>query len=53
MLIEGEEHLALIENTAQTHSFLKSLGFPDLQIHHAILTQVYVKSETDRPYKNG
>jgi len=33
---EGEEHLALIENTVQTRSFLKSLGFPDLQIHHAI-----------------
>ena len=33
---EGAEHLALIENTVQTRSFLKSLGFPDLQIHHAI-----------------
>jgi len=28
--------LALIENSAQTRHFLKSLGFPDLQIHHAI-----------------
>ena len=28
--------MALIENSAQTRHFLKSLGFPDLQIHHAI-----------------
>ena len=28
--------MALIENMAQTRSFLKSLGFPDLRIHHAI-----------------
>jgi len=28
--------LALIENSMQTRHFLKSLGFPDLQIHHAI-----------------
>ena len=28
--------MALIENSDQTSSFLKSLGFPDLQIHHAI-----------------
>lgn len=28
--------LALIENSEQTRSFLKSLGFPNLEIHHAI-----------------
>jgi len=28
--------LALTENSVQTRHFLKSLGFPDLQIHHAI-----------------
>ena len=28
--------MALIENFVQTRHFLKSLGFPDLQIHHAI-----------------
>lgn len=28
--------LVPIENSVQTQSFLKSLGFPDLQIHHAI-----------------
>ena len=28
--------MALVENLAQTRSFLKSLGFPNLEIHHAI-----------------
>jgi thymidine kinase len=28
--------LALIENVEQTQSFMKSLGFPDLRIHHSI-----------------
>jgi thymidine kinase len=28
--------LALIENAEQTRSFMKSLGFPDLRIHHSI-----------------
>jgi thymidine kinase len=28
--------LALIENTEQTRSFMKSLGFPDLRIHQSI-----------------
>jgi thymidine kinase len=37
--------LALIENSAQTHNFLKSLGFPDLQIHHAINHFDFTKSD--------
>jgi thymidine kinase len=28
--------LALVENTEQTRSFMKSLGFPELRIHHSI-----------------
>jgi len=28
--------LAIVENEVQTKSFLKSLGFPDLSIHHSI-----------------
>ena len=28
--------MALIENTEQTRSFMKSLGFPELRIHHSI-----------------
>lgn len=28
--------MALIENVEQTQSFMKSLGFPDLRIHHSI-----------------
>ena len=28
--------MTLIENAEQTQSFMKSLGFPDLRIHHAI-----------------
>ena len=28
--------MALIDNTEQTQSFMKSLGFPDLRIHHSI-----------------
>jgi thymidine kinase len=28
--------LALVDNLEQTRSFMKSLGFPDLRIHHAI-----------------
>jgi thymidine kinase len=28
--------LAIVETSVQTSSFLKSLGFPDLQIHHAV-----------------
>ena len=31
-----ESALAVIENEQQTKSFLKSLGFPDLRIHHSI-----------------
>jgi thymidine kinase len=37
--------LALIENSAQTRHFLKSLGFPDLQIHHAINHFDFTKSD--------
>jgi thymidine kinase len=37
--------LALIENSAQTRNFLKSLGFPDLQIHHAINHFDFTKSD--------
>jgi thymidine kinase len=28
--------LALVENSEQTRSFMKSLGFPDVRIHHSI-----------------
>ena len=28
--------VAVVENERQTKSFLKSLGFPDLRIHHSI-----------------
>ena len=28
--------MAIVETSVQTSSFLKSLGFPDLQIHHAV-----------------
>ena len=28
--------MALVENTEQTRSFMKSLGFPELRIHHSI-----------------
>jgi len=31
-----ESTLAVVENEEQTKSFLKSLGFPDLKIHHSI-----------------
>jgi thymidine kinase len=37
--------LALIENSVHTRSFLKSLGFPDLQIHHAINHFDFTKSD--------
>ena len=37
--------MALIENSAQTRHFLKSLGFPDLQIHHAINHFDFTKSD--------
>ncbi len=37
--------MALIENSAQTRNFLKSLGFPDLQIHHAINHFDFTKSD--------
>jgi thymidine kinase len=37
--------LALIENFVQTRHFLKSLGFPDLQIHHAINHFDFIKSD--------
>jgi thymidine kinase len=37
--------LALIENSVQTRNFLKSLGFPDLQIHHAINHFDFTKSD--------
>jgi len=37
--------LALIENSAQTRHFLKSLGFPDLRIHHAINHFDFTKSD--------
>jgi thymidine kinase len=33
---EGGTILALIGNREQTSSFMKSLGFPDLRIHHSI-----------------
>jgi thymidine kinase len=36
IISEGETILALIDNLEQTRSFMKSLGFPDLRIHHAI-----------------
>ena len=37
--------MALIENSVQTRNFLKSLGFPDLQIHHAINHFDFTKSD--------
>ncbi len=37
--------MALIENSEQTRNFLKSLGFPDLQIHHAINHFDFTKSD--------
>ncbi len=37
--------MALIENSVQTRHFLKSLGFPDLQIHHAINHFDFTKSD--------
>jgi thymidine kinase len=36
IIAEGETILALIDNLEQTRSFMKSLGFPDLRIHHSI-----------------
>jgi thymidine kinase len=38
--------LALVENTEQTRSFMKSLGFPDLRIHQSI--NHFDFSKTDR-----
>jgi thymidine kinase len=37
--------LALIENTEQTRSFMKSLGFPDLRIHQSINHFDFTKTE--------
>jgi len=37
--------LVPIENSDQTKNFLKSLGFPDLQIHHAINHFDFTKSD--------
>ena len=31
-----EMDMALVENSEQTKSFMKSLGFPDIRIHHSI-----------------
>jgi len=36
MTLAGGTILALIDNMEQTQSFMKSLGFPDLRIHHSI-----------------
>ena len=33
---ERESGMALVENSEQTKSFMKSLGFPDIRIHHSI-----------------
>lgn len=37
--------MSLIENSTQTNNFLKSLGFPDLRIHHAINHFDFTKSD--------
>ncbi|MGD2185761.1 MAG: hypothetical protein PVI71_06520 [Desulfobacterales bacterium] len=37
--------MALIDNMEQTQSFMKSLGFPDLRIHHSINHFDFTKSD--------